>query len=101
MSWNKRRVRFSGLCEQFRHRLVLFDTCQAEIQSPETERQLAMIDAEAMQNGGLHVRNMDRAINDIETEFVSRPKRGTRRDTTTSEPHCKRLRMMIAAHAST
>ena len=90
----------TDLSQQFLHRMMLFDAGELEVQAAEAERQTMMINAQAMQDRGLHVTDMNRAIDNIKTKFVGRAERDTGPDAAAGEPHGKGLRMMIATQTA-
>src|SRR5260221_10787900 len=72
------------------------DVGQAEIAPLETERQPAMIQAQAMQQRRLHVVNVDAILDRPEPEFVRLADGDARLDAAAGEPHRVCVDMVIA-----
>ena len=78
---------------------MLFHAGEAEVEAPELERKLAVIDAQQVQDRGLHVVDVHRVLHDVETEIVRATEREAGANPAAREPHRKRLRVMVAAQA--
>ena len=72
------------------------NTCQSLFQSLEWECEPAIVDAHAVQDGGVQIVQMNRLFRDVVTEVVGVAEgRGTL-DAATSQPHTEVARVMVS-----
>ena len=75
------------LREDVFHRVVILDAGQAQVQSLKSDGQAAVVDAQAMQDRGVQIVNVDRVFSDVVAEVVSGPVRDARLDSSAGHPH--------------
>ena len=80
--------------------MMFFDAGQTEIESTEAEGQLSVINAQAVQNRGLHVVDMDGVFNDVKAEFIGLAVRDPGSNAASGQPHGEGLWMVISSTAA-
>src|SRR5207237_269724 len=76
------------------------DVGQPEVAAGMAIRQLLVIEPEQMQDGGLHVVDVDRLVGDVEAEIVGRPVGQPRPHPAAGEPHRVRRRAYVGCAGS-
>ena len=77
------------------------DIGEAEIATGIVEGQLLMVEAEAVQDGGLKVMHMDWVLDHVESQVVGGPMTHAGPDAATGHPNTVSLRVMISPLAPT
>ena len=78
----------SSLSKNILHDVSLFfDSSQSLVEALVFEGQSPVVDAETVENGGVHVTDMDRIFNDVVAVIVSLPVFETAFHTGSSHPH--------------
>ena len=90
--WNSPRSGQNSL-----DRRVLLDAGEPHVQALEFEGQAAMIDAQAVQDRGVEVVNVDGVLDDVVTEVVGLAVDDAGLDAPAGEPDGEALGMMVAA----
>src|SRR5687767_1568663 len=85
-------LRGTLLRQQFCHDLAAH-VGEAEVAALESERELLVIDAEAMQERGVKIVNVDRVLDNVVTEVVRLAERNAAFDTAARHPDAETTRM--------
>src|ERR1051326_88849 len=92
-----RRSNDLRLCDYFLHHAGRFDANEALVEALELIREPQRIEAELVKNRRVKIVDVHAVASDVEAEVVAFADRNARLDAAAGEPHCKRIRMMVAA----
>src|SRR5437868_5006736 len=87
----------AALCQEALNRGVLLHAGQAHVQALELVREPAVVDAEAVEDGGIHVVDMNRVFDDVVAEVVGLAVDDAPLDAAAGHPHGIAAWMMIPA----
>ena len=79
------------------HRTMLLDAGEPHVQPLRLERQAAVIDAQTVQDGGIHVVNVNGVLDDVVAEIVRLSVADALLDAAAGHPYREAARVMIAA----